>query len=67
MNTSKLFYGLLTFLVLFIAACTDNTADDQTYEFGVDRSKVVKEQSVDRGKVVKEQSVDRTKVVKEQS
>ena len=58
----------MAFLVLaFSAACSQNSADDDVYEQGVDRSKVVYEQSVDRSKVVYEQSVDRSKVVYEQT
>ncbi len=42
MNTKRILFGLATVLVLMAAACTPNTAeDDQVYEQGVDKSKVI--------------------------
>ena len=42
MNTKKFFYGVLTFLVLFLAACTSNTAeDDELYERGIDKKDII--------------------------
>jgi hypothetical protein len=41
MNTKKLFFGLATVLILMAAACTPNTADDQVYEQGVDKTKII--------------------------
>ncbi|WP_165200554.1 hypothetical protein [Muriicola soli] len=41
MNTRKLLFAFAAILVLFAAACTPNTAeDDQLYEQGVDKTKI---------------------------
>ncbi len=50
MNTKKLFFGICTCLILMAAACTPNTADDQLYENGVDKSKIPS-QAVDKSKI----------------
>lgn len=44
MNTKRILFGLMTCAVLSLTAvsCTPNTADDNTYEQGVDKSKVRK-------------------------
>jgi len=42
MNTKRLFFGICTCLILMAAACTPNsTADDQLYENGVDKDKII--------------------------
>jgi len=42
MNTKKIFYGLVTVLILIAASCTPNTADDdQLYEQSLDKEKVI--------------------------
>ena len=42
MNTRKLLFALAAMLVLVAAACTPNTAeDDQVYEQGVDKTKII--------------------------
>ncbi len=50
MNTKKILFGICTCLILMIAACTTNTADDQVYENGLDKSKVPS-QALDKSKV----------------
>ena len=40
MNMKKLLFGICAFLILVAAACTSDTADDQLYENGVDKTKV---------------------------
>jgi len=50
MNTKKVLFGICTCLILMAAACTPNTADDQVYENGVDKSKIPS-QSVDKSKI----------------
>ena len=41
MNTKKFFYGVLACLVLVIAACTNDSANEDTvYEFGIDKMDV---------------------------
>ncbi len=68
MNTKKLFYGLMAFVVLVAsAACTQNSADDSAYEVGVDKTTIVNgdKKGVDRTTIVNgdRQSVDRTTIV----
>jgi hypothetical protein len=41
MDTKKLLFGICTCLVLMASACTDSSADDQIYEDGVDKSKII--------------------------
>ncbi len=42
MNTKRLFFGICTCLILMAASCTPNsTADDQLYEDGVDKNKII--------------------------
>lgn len=67
MNTKKLLYGIMAFLVLVAAAaCSSDSADESVYEQGVDKSKVTTSpQSVDKSKVTsspRTQSVDKSKV-----
>ncbi len=64
MNTKKLFYGLLTFGVLTLAACS-NDSSDGAYD-GVDKTKITKgPDGVDKTKITKgPDGVDRTKVTK---
>ncbi len=50
MNTKKIFFGICTCLILMIASCTANTADDQVYENGLEKSKIPA-QSLDKTKV----------------
>lgn len=40
MNTKKVFFGICTCLILMVAACTPNTADDQVYENGVNKKDI---------------------------
>lgn len=43
MNTKRILFGLMACAVLTLTAisCTPNTADDETYEQGVDKTKMV--------------------------
>jgi hypothetical protein len=54
MNTKKILFGICTCLILMIAACTPNTADDQVYENGVDKTKLINgdKRSVDKTQLV---------------
>ncbi len=62
MNTKKFIFGALACLVLVLAACTDDSADNALYEQGVDKSKVRSSNSVDKSKVRSSNSVDKSKV-----
>ncbi|MCW5516699.1 hypothetical protein [Muriicola sp. Z0-33] len=50
----KLLFGICAFLVLVGSACTANTADDQLYENGVDKTELVNgdKKSVDKTKII---------------
>ncbi|NAS13600.1 hypothetical protein [Poritiphilus flavus] len=61
MNTKKFLAGICTCLILMAASCTTDTADDQAYEQGVDRSKITIK-NVDRSKITVKNAVDRSKV-----
>jgi hypothetical protein len=68
MDTTKLFYGLLACLVLFVAACTENTADDAIYEQGIDKNKIIldNKNSIDKNKIILEnqrESIDKNKII----
>ena len=54
MNMKKLLFGICTLLVLVGSACTSNSADDQVYENGVDKTKLINgdKQSVDKTKII---------------
>jgi hypothetical protein len=43
MNTKRLLFGICTCLILMAAACTPNSTseDQQLYENGVDKSKII--------------------------
>lgn len=41
MDTKKLFFGICACLVLMASACTDSASDDQLYEDGVDKTKII--------------------------
>jgi hypothetical protein len=74
MNTRKLLYGILTFGILFGAACTTDN-DGAAYESSIDRDKIVtgpkkpEKNSIDRDKIVtgpkkpETNSIDRDKIV----
>ena len=68
MNTKKLFYGVLACLFLMVAACTnDSASEDSVYENGIDRMDVMTDKeinSIDRMDVQTDnaQSIDRMDV-----
>ncbi len=64
MNTKKILAGVFTCLILMAASCTTDTADDNAYEEGVNRSKITKTNSVDRSKITTTNSVDKSKITK---
>ncbi|MEP0133976.1 MAG: hypothetical protein ABJJ25_07105 [Eudoraea sp.] len=42
MNTKRLFFGICTCLILMAAACTpDTSGDDQIYEDGIEKEKII--------------------------
>ncbi|MEX0288503.1 MAG: hypothetical protein AB3N14_05285 [Flavobacteriaceae bacterium] len=66
MNTKKIFFGICACLFLMAAACTPS-ADDQVYEEGVDKTKIVNGdiKNVDKSKLVNgdTRSVDKSILV----
>ena len=66
MNTKKLLYSLLACLVLFIAACTNDSASDSEYDQAIDRMDVetTNKNGIDRMDVetTNRQSIDRMDV-----
>ena len=67
MNTRKIFYGILTCLILMVSACTSETSeDDALYEVGIKRNKIIrKSQASDDNKTkVKIQSIKRNKIIR---
>ncbi|MDC6354123.1 MULTISPECIES: hypothetical protein [unclassified Robiginitalea] len=67
MNTRKLFYAFLTFALLSVAACSNDSGDD-IYE-GVEKSKIkVPGRSVEKSKIVvpgrdDSESVEKSKII----
>ena len=66
MNTKKLFYGLVTCLVLMAAACTPTSTaeEDDLYLDGIDKNKIIlKNNSIDKNKIILKHSIDKNKII----
>ncbi|WP_445382243.1 hypothetical protein [Robiginitalea sp. IMCC43444] len=66
MNTRKILFGIMTFSVLIFASCTNDTADAELYEVGIDKSKITKgPDSIDKSKITKgTDAIDKSKITK---
>ncbi|WP_148214362.1 hypothetical protein [Robiginitalea biformata] len=65
MNTRKIFYTLIAFSVLFLAACSNDTGDG-LYE-GVNRTDITPDRSVNRTDVTPDRAVNRTDITPNRS
>ena len=69
MNTRKLFYGLLTCIILAAAACTPTSTaeEDNLYEVGIDKKKIrpsdINRTNIDKKKI-RPQDIERTSIDK---
>jgi len=61
MNTKKFFYGIFTCSILFVAACTSSTDDEELYERGIDKSEVIVK-GIDKSEVIVK-GIDKSEVI----